>query len=70
MTKRTGGIHISTTELAKIVEWLEHDLMMSATSVKIIGTNSTGIGQVIRAIALDEHGKEIAKCNATEYVDW
>ena len=44
--------------------------MMSAKSVKIIVSNSTGIGENVDAIAIDEHGEEIAKLDVTDYENW
>ena len=73
MTKKkhnTTGVHIFTAELSKIKEWLDSNLLMTATSVKIIVSNSSGIGQRIDAIALDEHGEQIAKLDVTDYEAW
>ena len=73
MTKKkhnTAGIHIFVAELAKIKEWLDSDLLMSATSVKIIVSNSNGIGQAVNAIALAERGEQIAKLDVTDYETW
>ena len=68
--KNTAGVHIFVAELAKIKDWLDSDLMMSAKSVKIIVSNSTGIGENVNAIAIDEHGEEIAKLDVTDYENW
>ena len=72
MTKKrnTTGVHIFTAELTKIKEWLDSDLMMSARSVKIIVQEVTGIGPSVDAIALDEHGEQIAKLDVTDYEAW
>jgi len=73
VTKRirnTTGVHILTSELSKIKEWLDGDLMMTARSVKIIAENVTGIGQSINAIAFDDDGQEIAKKDVTDYGVW
>ena len=43
---------------------------MTATSVKIIVSNNNGIGQAVNAIALDEHGEQIAKLDVTDYEAW
>ena len=68
--KNTSGIHIFVAELAKIKDWLDSDLMMTAKSVKIIVSNSTGIGENVDAIAIDEHGEQIAKLDVTDYENW
>jgi uncharacterized transporter YbjL len=68
--KNTGGVYLFTAEITKIKEWLDSDLLMSATSVKIIVSNSSGIGKRIDAIALDEHGEQIAKLDVTDYEAW
>ena len=68
--KNTAGVHLFVTELAKIKDWLDSDLMMSANSVKIIVSNRTGISQNVDAIALDEHGETIAKLDVTDYENW
>ena len=68
--KNTAGVHIFVAELAKIKDWLDSDLMMSAKSVKIIVSNSTGIGENVDAIAIDEHGEEISKLDVTDYEAW
>jgi len=68
--KNTAGIHIFVAELAKIKDWLDSDLMMTAKSVKIIVSNSTGIGENVDAIAIDEHGEQIAKLDVTDYEAW
>ena len=68
--KNTAGVHIFVAELAKIKDWLDSDLMMSAKSVKIIVSNSTGIGENVNAIAIDERGEEIAKLDVTDYEAW
>lgn len=68
--KNTGGVHLFTAEITKIKEWLDSDLLMTATSVKIIVSNNNGIGQAVNAIALDEHGEQIAKLDVTDYEAW
>lgn len=68
--KNTGGVHLFTAEITKIKEWLDSDLLMTATSVKIIVSNNNGIGQTVNAIALDEHGEQIAKLDVTDYEAW
>ena len=68
--KNTGGVHLFTAEITKIKEWLDSNLLMTATSVKIIVSNSSGIGQAVNAIALDEHGEQIAKLDVTDYEAW
>jgi hypothetical protein len=73
MTKRkskSSGVHLFTAELTRIKEWLDSDLMMTATSVKIIVSNGNGIGQRVDAIALDEKNEEIAKIDVTDYEAW
>jgi hypothetical protein len=68
--KNTSGVHLFVAEITKIKEWLDSDLMMSATSVKIIVTNGNGIGQAVDAIAIDERGEQIAKLDVTDYEAW
>lgn len=68
--KNTGGVHLFTAEITKIKEWLDSNLLMTATSVKIIVSNNNGIGQAVNAIALDEHGEQIAKLDVTDYEAW
>ena len=68
--KNTGGVHLFTAEITKIKEWLDSDLLMSATSVTINVSNNNGIGQAVNAIALDEHGEQIAKLDVTDYEAW
>lgn len=68
--KNTSGIHIFVAELTKIKDWLDSDLLMSATSVKIIVSNGNGIGQTVDAIAIDERGEQIAKLDVTDYENW
>ena len=68
--KNTSGVHLFVAELTKIKEWLDSDLLMTATSVKIIVTNGNGIGQAVDAIAIDERGEQIAKLDVTDYEAW
>ena len=68
--KNTAGVHLFVAELTKIKDWLDSDLLMSATSVKIIVSNGNGIGQTVDAIAIDERGEEIAKLDVTDYEAW
>ena len=68
--KNTSGVHLFVAEITKIKDWLDSDLMMSAKSVKIIVTNGNGIGQAVDAIAIDEHGEQIAKLDVTDYEAW
>jgi len=68
--KNTTGVHLFVAELTKIKEWLDSDLLMTATSVKIIVTNGNGIGQAVDAIAIDERGEQIAKLDVTDYEAW
>ena len=68
--KNTAGVHLFVAELTKIKDWLDSDLLMSATSVKIIVSNGNGIGENVDAIAIDEHGEEIAKLDVTDYENW
>ncbi|NDB57527.1 hypothetical protein EB001_03680 [bacterium] len=68
--RNTTGVHILTSELSKIKEWLDGDLMMTARSVKIIVENVTGIGQSIQSIAYDDDGQQIAKKDVTDYEAW
>jgi len=68
--KNTTGVHLFVAEITKIKDWLDSDLMMSAKSVKIIVTNGNGIGQAVDAIAIDEHGEQIAKLDVTDYEAW
>jgi hypothetical protein len=73
MTKKktkSNGVHLLPSEVTKIKEWLDNDLMMSAISVKIIVSNGNGIGQRVDAIALDNKGEEIARLDATDYENW
>ena len=68
--KNTTGVHLFVAELTKIKDWLDSDLLMSATSVKIIVSNGNGIGQAVDAIAIDERGEQIAKLDVTDYEAW
>ena len=68
--KNTSGVHLFVAELTKIKDWLDSDLMMSAKSVKIIVSKGNGIGQAVDAIAIDEHGEQIAKLDVTDYEAW
>jgi hypothetical protein len=68
--KQSAGIHIFPSELSKIVEWLDNDLMMTASSLKILVTSTSGIGQSVTAIAIDKDDQEIARIDATDYTDW
>jgi len=68
--KNTSGVHLFVAEITKIKEWLDSDLLMAATSVKIIVTNGNGIGQAVDAIAIDERGEQIAKLDVTDYEAW
>ena len=68
--KRTAGVHLFVAEITKIKDWLDSDLLMTATSVKIIVTNGNGIGQAVDAIAIDERGEQIAKLDVTDYEAW
>jgi len=68
--KNTTGVHLFVAEITKIKDWLDSDLLMSATSVKIIVSNGNGIGQAVDAIAIDERGEQIAKLDVTDYEAW
>jgi len=68
--KNTSGVHLFVAEITKIKEWLDSDLLMTATSVKIIVSNGNGIGQGVDAIAIDERGEQIAKLDVTDYENW
>ena len=68
--KNTTGVHLFVAEITKIKEWLDSDLLMTATSVKIIVSNGNGIGQAVDAIAIDERGEQIAKLDVTDYEAW
>jgi len=73
MTKKktnSAGVHILVGELDKIKSWLDQELMMQARSVKITVSNTTGIGETVTAIAIDEHGEEITRLDATDYRSW
>jgi hypothetical protein len=70
MSEKSVGIHIFVAELAKIKDWLDSDLLMSAKSVKLIVSNSTGIGENVNVIAIDKHGEEIARIDVTDYEAW
>jgi hypothetical protein len=43
---------------------------MQARSLKIVTSQSSGIGATVIAIALDESGEEIARKNVTDYEAW
>jgi len=73
MTKRkakSSGVHLFPAEITRIKEWLDSDLMMLATSVKIVVSSGNGIGQHVDAIALDEKNEEIARIDVTDYEAW
>ena len=73
MTKRkakSSGVHLFPAEITRIKEWLDSDLMMLATSVKIVVSSGNGIGQRVDAIALDEKNEEIARIDVTDYEAW
>ena len=73
MTKKkanSAGVHVLVGEIDKIKNWLDQELLMQARSVKIIVSNTTGIGENVTAIALDERGEEITRLDATDYRSW
>ena len=73
MTKKkasSAGVHLLVGEIDKIKSWLDQELMMSARSVKVIVSNTTGIGGNVTAIAIDESGEEISRLDATDYRSW
>ena len=73
MTKKkenSSGVHLMVSEIDKIKSWLDQELMMQARSVKVIVSNTTGIGENVTAIALDDSGEEISRLDATDYRSW
>ena len=73
MTKKKAnstGVHLLVGEIDTIKLWLDETLLMQARSIKIITSQTSGIGSTVTAIALDESGEEIARKNVTEYESW
>ena len=73
MTKKkesSTGVHLLVGEIDMIKSWLDETLLMQARSIKIITSNTSGIGPTVTAIALDESGQEIARKNVTDYEAW